>query len=32
MAKIDLTIYQDKLDRAIERARENRVIIPTLAQ
>ncbi len=32
MARIDLTIYQDKLNRAIERARENQVIIPTLAQ
>jgi cysteine synthase len=30
--KLDLTIYQDKLDRAIQRARERKFIIPTMAQ
>ena len=29
---IDLTIHQESLDRAIERARENGIIIPTFAQ
>ena len=30
--KIDLTIYPDKLERAIQRARERKFIIPTMAQ
>ncbi|NLZ26459.1 MAG: pyridoxal-phosphate dependent enzyme [Chloroflexi bacterium] len=30
--KIDLTIYPDKLERAIKRARERKFIIPTMAQ
>jgi cysteine synthase len=32
MAKIDLTIYPDRRSRAIERARQRNIIIPTLAQ
>jgi cysteine synthase len=32
MAKIDLTVYQDRLERAVERARERNIIIPTFAQ
>mgnify|MGYP001816317354 CR=1 FL=1 len=29
---IDLTIHKDKLKRAVERARERKIIIPTFAQ
>jgi cysteine synthase A len=29
---IDLTIYEDRLDRAVKRARERNIIIPTFAQ
>ena len=32
MGKIDLTIHQEALDRNIQKARENNVIIPTIAQ
>lgn len=32
MAKIDLTIYPDRLERAVKRARERDIIIPTFAQ
>lgn len=32
MAKIDLTIYADKLEHAVLRARERNIIIPTFAQ
>jgi cysteine synthase A len=32
MAKIDLTIMQDRLERTIQRVREKKIIIPTLAQ
>ena len=32
MSKIDLTIHKDILAKNIEKARENKVIIPTIAQ
>ena len=32
MAKIDLTIYPDRLERTIQRVRERNIIIPTFAQ
>jgi hypothetical protein len=32
MAKIDLTVFEDRLERAVERAREQNIIIPTFAQ
>jgi cysteine synthase len=32
MAKIDLTVYSDRLERAVKRARERNIIIPTFAQ
>ncbi len=32
MAKIDLTVYKDRQERAIQRARERNIIIPTFAQ
>ena len=32
MSKIDLTIYPDKLEHAVKRARERNIIIPTIAQ
>lgn len=32
MAKIDLTVYEDRLQRAVKRARERNIIIPTFAQ
>jgi cysteine synthase len=32
MAKIDLTVYPDRLDRAVKQARERNIIIPTYAQ
>jgi cysteine synthase len=32
MAKIDLTIYEDRRERAIKRVRERNIIIPTFAQ
>jgi cysteine synthase len=32
MAKIDLTIHEDRLKRAVARARERNIIIPTYAQ
>ena len=32
MAKIDLTIYPDRLENSIKRARERNIIIPTFAQ
>ncbi len=32
MAKIDLTVRQDRLERAVKRARERNIILPTFAQ
>jgi len=32
MAKIDLTVFEDRLQRSVERARERNIIIPTFAQ
>lgn len=32
MAKIDLTVYEEKLEGAVNRARERNIIIPTFAQ
>jgi cysteine synthase len=32
MAKIDLTVYPDRLERAVKRARERNIIIPTFKQ
>jgi cysteine synthase len=32
MAKIDLTVFEDRLERTVERAREQNIIIPTFAQ
>jgi cysteine synthase A len=32
MSKIDLTRYQDRLERGVKKARERNIIIPTLAQ
>jgi cysteine synthase A len=32
MAKIDLTIYEDRMERTIQRVRERNIIIPTFAQ
>ena len=32
MAKIDLTVIKDRQERAIQRARERNIIIPTFAQ
>ena len=32
MTKIDLTVYPEKLEHAINRARERNIIIPTIAQ
>jgi cysteine synthase len=32
MAKIDLTVFEDRLERTVERARERNIIIPTFAQ
>jgi cysteine synthase len=32
MAKIDLTLYQDRLERTIQRVRDRNIIIPTFAQ
>jgi cysteine synthase A len=32
MAKIDLTVYPDRLENSIKRARERNIIIPTFAQ
>lgn len=32
MTKIDLTIMQDRLERTLQRVREKKIIIPTLAQ
>lgn len=32
MTKIDLTVYPDRLERAVKRARERNIIIPTFAQ
>ena len=32
MAKIDLTVMNDRLDRAVKRAKERNIIIPTFAQ
>lgn len=32
MAKIDLTIYEDRLENTVKRARERNIIIPTFAQ
>jgi cysteine synthase len=32
MAKIDLTVYPDRLERAVKRARERNIVIPTFKQ
>ncbi|NMC79728.1 MAG: pyridoxal-5-phosphate-dependent protein subunit beta, partial [Chloroflexi bacterium] len=32
MTKIDLTVLEDRLQRAVKRARERDIIIPTFAQ
>ena len=32
MAKIDLTVHKDRLERAVKRVREQNIIIPTFAQ
>jgi len=32
MAKIDLTIYEDQMERTIQRVRERHIVIPTFAQ
>jgi cysteine synthase len=32
MAKIDLTVFEDRLERSVERARERNIVIPTFAQ
>jgi cysteine synthase A len=32
MAKIDLTLYEDRLQRAVKQVRERNIIIPTYAQ
>ena len=32
MAKIDLTVHPDRLERTIKRVRERNIIIPTFAQ
>ncbi len=32
MAKIDLTVHPDRLDRVVRRARERNIVIPTFAQ
>ena len=32
MAKIDLTVFEEKLEGAVRRARERNIIIPTFAQ
>ena len=32
MSKIDLTVYEDRRERAVRRARERNIIIPTFAQ
>ena len=32
MAKIDLTVYPDRLERTVKRVRERNIIIPTFAQ
>ncbi|MGB8252535.1 MAG: pyridoxal-5-phosphate-dependent protein subunit beta, partial [Anaerolineaceae bacterium] len=32
MAKIDLKIHKDRLERVVQRARERKIIIPTFAQ
>jgi len=32
MAKIDLTVYPDRLERAVQRARERNIIVPTFKQ
>lgn len=32
MARIDLTLYPDRLERAVRRARERNILIPTFAQ
>ena len=32
MAKIDLTVMNDRRERAIQRAREKNIILPTMAQ
>jgi cysteine synthase len=32
MAKIDLTMHKDRLERTLQRARERNIIIPTFAQ
>jgi cysteine synthase len=32
MAKIDLTLHPDRLERAVQRARERNIVIPTYAQ
>ncbi len=32
MAKIDLTVYPDRLERVVKRARDRNIIIPTFAQ
>ena len=32
MAKIDLTVHPDRLERAVKRAKERDIIIPTFAE
>ena len=32
MTKIDLTVYEDRLERTLQRVREKHILIPTLAQ
>ena len=32
MAKIDLTVMKERRERAVQRAREKSIILPTLAQ
>jgi len=32
MTKIDLTVHKDRLERAVQRARERNIIVPTFAQ
>ena len=32
MAQIDLTVYNDRLERTLQRVREKNIILPTFAQ
>lgn len=32
LSMIDLTVHPQQLERAVQRARENRIVIPTFAQ